>query len=133
MQNSEYISNFLKFIRESKTNYQIASEQEIHANNETQDILHRMELKSDSYHDIYHDMVKMAKRLKQVRQKRREAKNIKEVTEPILKWANEYEKVIRTLEIILGDVRKMEERIKNKCYIEKTDVLKEVFEEEFKP
>lgn len=129
MQNSEYISNFLKFIRESKTNYQIASEQENHTNNETQDILHRMELKSDSYHD----MAKMAKRLKQVRQKRREAKNIKEVTEPILKWANEYEKVIRTLEIILGDVRKIEERIKNRCYIEKTDVLKEVFEEEFKP
>lgn len=126
MQNSEYISNFLKFLRESKMNYQIASEHENKANSETQDILHRMELKSDSYHN----MAKMAKRLKQVRQERREAKDIKEVTEPILKWIREYEKIIRTLELILGDVRKAEERVKNRHYIEKTDVLKEIFKEE---
>ncbi len=126
MQDSEYISNFLKFLRESKMNYQIASEQENQANSETQDILHRMELKSDSYHD----MAKMAKRLKQVRQERRKAKDIKEVTEPILKWTQEYEKVIKTLEWILGDVRKAEERVKNRHYIEKTDILKKIFKEE---
>ncbi len=126
MQNSEYISAFLKFLRESKTDYQIASDQELYANSETQDILHRMELGNDSYHD----MAKMAKRLKQVRQERREAKDIKEVTKPILEWIQEYEKVIRTLELILGDVRKAEERVKNRHYIEKTGVLKEIFEEE---
>lgn len=73
MKNSEHISNFLEFLRNIQTDYNIAQETEKEADRETQDILHRLELGDDGYHD----MAQMSKIIKSVRLKRRKAKDAK--------------------------------------------------------
>ncbi len=119
MKNSEYISNFLKFLKDIQTNYNIATDTEEEANKETQDILHRLELGNDSYHS----MAQMSKAIKRVRLKRRKAKDAKTEAEPVMRWIKENQKTIRTLELVLGDIRKIEKSNENRHYTNKTDVL----------
>lgn len=52
MKKSEYISCFLDFMRESTMEYEVARSRQSDADNETQDLLHRLELHDDTYHDI---------------------------------------------------------------------------------
>lgn len=52
MKKSEYISCFLDFMRESTMEYEVARSRQSDADNETQDLLHRLELHDDTYHDM---------------------------------------------------------------------------------
>lgn len=79
MKKSEYISGFLDFMRESMMEYEIARTRQVDADNETQDLLHRLELHDDSYHD----MARISKELKRVRQERRNAKDTISEIEPV--------------------------------------------------
>lgn len=45
MKRSEYISAFLDFVREAQTEYDVARMKQSEADSETQDILHRLELR----------------------------------------------------------------------------------------
>ncbi|MFG6393832.1 MAG: hypothetical protein K1W24_06565 [Lachnospiraceae bacterium] len=120
MKNSEYISNFLKFLKDIQTEYNIATDIEEEANKETQDILHRLELGNDTYHD----MARMSKMIKGIRLKRRKAKDTKTEAEPVIRWIKENQKIIHIFELLLGDVRKAEKANENRYYINKTDILR---------
>lgn len=119
MKNSEHISNFLKFLKNIQTDYNIAQEIEKEADRETQDILHRLELGNDSYHT----MAQMSKTIKSVRLKRRTAKDAKTEAEPVMRWLKESPQTVRALEQLLGDVRKAEKYNSNRHYTNKTDIL----------
>ncbi len=123
--NSNSIADFLKFLRDTQMEYNIVTQTEYEADRETQDLLHRLELENDSYHD----MAKLAKAMKTVRCKRREAKDAKIVIEPIIQWLTENDKFIKSLERLLGEVRKAEKSTTNRHYIDKTDILKEVLKQ----
>lgn len=119
MKNSEHISNFLEFLRNIQTDYNIAQETEKEADRETQDILHRLELGSDSYHD----MARMSKTIKSVHLKRRKAKDAKTEAEPVMRWLKESPQTVRVLEQLLGEVRKAEKYNSNRHYTNKTGIL----------
>ena len=67
MKTSKQIEGFLDFLREAKTDYNIAVSSEKEANDATQDLLHSLEL----YENTYHEYARTAKKLAQVRQERR--------------------------------------------------------------
>lgn len=123
MKNSEYIENFLDFLRTLRSDLSIAQMNEDEANKETQDILHRLELIEDSEEDT----TKMVASLKTVRQKRRNAKDVIATARPVLKWAdNDYSyKALQNLEKCLGEVRKAESELENRHYLAKTDIVSE--------
>ena len=126
MTNSEHLEEFLNFLRGIQEKYQVAVAKEMDADKETQDILHRLELNEDTDKD----MMKIVKIIKDVRHERREAKDIKIHAEPIILWLKENEKVIKSLERLLGDVRKAEKRTENRYYIPKTDILANILKGE---
>lgn len=121
--NSMYISEFLSFLRKVQTEYNIAAEREKDADEETQDILHRLELEEDSLQD----MEKMTEALKEVRRRRREAKDSKMMSEPVMDWLLKNKEMVNSLEQVLGEVRKIEKRIRNRTYTEKTGIVEEIF------
>lgn len=82
MKRSEYISAFLDFVREAQIEYDVARMKQSEADSETQDILHRLELHDDSYHD----MARLSKTLKEARQDRRAAKDAISELDPICGW-----------------------------------------------
>lgn len=120
MKKSEYISGFLDFMRESMMEYEIARTRQADADNETQDLLHRLELHDDSYHD----MARISKELKRARQERRKAKDTISELEPVRKWSEENAKALKSLEQLLGAVRKAEKATQNRLYTDRTDVVK---------
>lgn len=119
MKKSEYISGFLDFMRESMMEYEIARTRQADADNENQDLLHRLELHDDSYHD----MARISKELKRVRQERRNAKDTISELEPVRKWSEENAKALKSLEQLLGAVRKAEKATQNRFYTERTDAV----------
>lgn len=119
MKRSEYISGFLDFLRESQMEYEIARTKQSEADSETQDILHRLELHDDSYHD----MARLSKTLKEVRKDRRAAKDAISELDPICGWAKENARVLKSLEQLLGNVRKAEKGTQNRNYTNRTDAV----------
>ena len=119
MKDSEHIEDFLDFIREAVRRYNMAVSDETLADAQTQDILHQLELEENSYHEI----ARLGKLLKDVRARRRIAKDDKERLSLIAEW-EEYNKAeIKSIERLLGGVRKMEQKQKNRIYAPRTDVL----------
>lgn len=121
MTESEHINSFLIYIRECKTRLHIVLADELEANDQTQDILHRLELQSDSYHTT----AQLGKTLRQVRQNRRIAKDIRERLAVIDEWAARNAEAIKSLERLLGDLRKIERNQNNRLYVPRTDILEE--------
>lgn len=119
MKRSEYISAFLDFVREAQTEYDVARMKQSEADGETQDILHRLELHDDSYHD----MARLSKTLKEARQDRRAAKDAISELDPICGWARENARVLKSLEQLLGNVRKAEKATQNRYYSDRTDAV----------
>ena len=119
MKHSETIAGFLGFLREAAGQHHIAADEERLANDETQDILHRLEL----YDDTYNETAKLAKLLREVRRKRREAKDINEITGLIGDWAKENAAAVKALERLLGAVRKAEKRHEDRLYGNRTEIL----------
>lgn len=68
---SQGLDSLLSYLREAEQRYHMAETAEQEANDETQDILHIIELQD---HD-YHEFARLSKELKTVRQKRRDAKD----------------------------------------------------------
>ena len=122
MKTSKQIEGFLDFLREAKTDYNIAVSSEKEANDATQDLLHSLEL----YENTYHEYARTAKKLAQVR---REAKDRREQIQPVVDWLEENGKVVFGLEKLLGDVRKAEKAMEGRFYTQRTDVLAEIGKE----
>lgn len=66
--------------------------------------------------------------LAETRKRRRKAKNTKEITRPICDWVHENQKIINTLEQLLGAVRKAEKRTQNRTYKNKTKIMNGLLE-----
>ena len=123
MRESENIAAFLDFLRDAQSRYNIARDELNQANNETQDILHQLELFENSYHKI----AALGKKLRAVRRRRRAAKDTVEIYEPIIVWANRQDnrELLKRLERLLGEVRKIEKSKENRMYIPKTKILED--------
>lgn len=117
---SEQIEDFLNFLRDCDMKYHMAEADEQEANNETQDILHNLELEE---HD-YRDFARLSKELKAIRKKRRKAKDMMEITAPILEWVEGHRAETKSLERLLGDVRKAERKMENRTYIPRAKLNK---------
>lgn len=120
--NSKGIEDFLKFLREAEEKFNMAQDEETELNNQTQDILHFLELEKHPYHEY----AKLAKKLKTVREERRKVKDYIQETGPIMTWLENNRQTIKNLEQLLGTVRKAEKSTVNRIYIPKSsiDVLK---------
>ncbi|MCD7778088.1 MAG: hypothetical protein LUH47_06260 [Clostridiales bacterium] len=125
MKYSEYIDNFLTFLRETKTDYNIAVSEEENANNEILDIEHSLELDPHTYHEY----AKLSKAIKAVKSKRRKSKDIRLTLQPVLDWTETNQPVIKSLERLLGAVRKEEEKQENRYYNPRTEIITEVLGE----
>ena len=110
---SNQIEVFLAFLRDCEQRYHIAETEEQEANNETQDILHSLELEP---HD-YHEYARLSKELRDVRQRRRKAKDTMVVLAPVVSYLNGNRLYIKGLERLLGDVRKAEKKLENRVYV----------------
>lgn len=113
------LENFLQFLKNAREVYNISKLKENDTDNETQDILHKLELDDNSYHET----AGLAKLLRTVRQERRKAKDNVLITAPIIEWVEENERVIKSLERLLGAVRKAEKSTEGRYYNPKTDIL----------
>ena len=123
MEYSEHLSAFLDFLRDCKTEYNISETQEKDANEETQDLLHCLELHENNYHE----MAKISKAIRKVRQERREAKDRERKLQPIVEWTNSNQKTIHELERLLGAVRAQEANASGRLYTPRTDILLRIF------
>lgn len=124
MKYSESISEFLKFMRTVHQEYNIATSQEADAEQATQDLLHRLELGEDGATE----MVKIAVALRKIRRERRMAKDISICLKPLIDWLPANGTTLRSLERLLGEVRKAEKSTENREYRNKTSIIKEILE-----
>lgn len=115
---SKGLESFLNYLRETEQLSRFAFADEQQANDETQDILHSLELEEHNYHSTAH----LAERLKEVRKKRRAAKDMIAQTAPIIEWIEHNKSVIKTLEQVLGRVRKEEKNADGRIYTPKTNI-----------
>ena len=118
MNAGERIADFLAFLNESEARYLEAQDEEQHTNAQTQDILHAAEFQW--YGD---DGGGLMRKLSAVRQTRRQAKKDKEVTAIVVDWITENSKAVRSLERLQGDVQKAIQRVENRAYYPRTDIL----------
>ncbi len=110
---STELENFLSSLRQAERDCRMAQTEEQAQNDATQDILHALELQKQSYHQL----AGLARELAQVRQKRRVAKDTVSRTEPVVAWLEANRPVVKSLERLLGDLRKAEKRLENRVYI----------------
>lgn len=109
---SQGIETFLNFLRETERQYHIAEANEQEANDETQDLLHSIEL--EQHDDI--EFAQLSRDLQRVRQQRRKAKDTMSETIAVLDWMDSNRQVIKGLEQLLGRVRKVEKNTENRIY-----------------
>ena len=125
MRYSDNIEIFLEFLRQAKREYQISITEEREKDAASQGLDHRLELGDNSYHD----MAIFAKVRLQVRRERRQAKDRQQELKPITDWMYQNPRVIKSLEELLGTVRRAEKALEGRMYTPKTNILKEVFKE----
>ena len=118
---SDYISNFLNFIKGVDMDYVDALDGLNVQDKLTQDYLHSLELDNLKCAE----RSKIATKLAQNRKERRYYKDKIEIYQPIIDFLDDdkNKKVSRKLEQVLGQVRKQEKIHKNRFYIPR--VLKE--------
>lgn len=122
------IENFLKFCRSCAEANRRAAVAEIDMDNQTQDILHNIEI-NDNFPDDY---ILQGIALKNIRKDRREAKDIQKITHPVVQWVQQNQKTINELEKLLGAVRKAEKSTQGRMYSNRTKILDGLFEDERK-
>lgn len=120
MKASKDLERFLDFLKsaESQLDQAMAGQQEAEA--ETQDILHSLELEKHSYHE----MAALSRKLAEIRQTRRQHKDTAAQLTPVVEWTRENDGAVRSLQRLLGDVRKTERNTQNRFYTPRTDILK---------
>ena len=115
---SDFLSTFLQFMREAKSDYAYYNDLVKKCQDQTQDILHTLELQNLNAVQ----MMKLTKELISIRRERRTYKNFVEVYEPIINFMdnNSTGKCIKDLERLLGQVRKVEKYHSDRQYRLKT-------------
>lgn len=119
MKSSERLAAFLDFLREAEQDYHIAAATENEGENATQDILHYFELEKYQYHQF----ARLAKTAGEVRRQRRQAKDKMQELKPLVDWVAENAKTVKSLERLLGELRKIEKNLAGRSYHPKTEVI----------
>lgn len=109
---SPQLDAFLTFLRDCEQRYRMAEADEQEANAVTNDIHHSLELEEHTDAEV----LALGLELSEVRRKRRTAKDVMAETAPVLAWAEENRTVIKSLERLLGEVRKAERSAENRIY-----------------
>lgn len=117
---SQGLEDFLSYLRETEQNYHMAEADEHQTNNETQDILHAIELGTSNWRPA-----QLLRKLQRVREKRRIAKDTLAAAGPIVEWYQNNQTVVKALERLLGDVRKQEKKTRNRVYVPRTGVMED--------
>lgn len=116
---SDELKSFLDGVREAETNLNIAIADETEANQQTQDILHAIEI--GEYNPRRSSA--LVKTLGSVRKRRRAAKDAIERLTPVVEWSKDNQSAIKSLERLLGDLRKTERHQEGRIYTHRTDIL----------
>ena len=116
---AEQFQQLLKFISQCQANFSIAETIQEDTEAETQDILHKLELEEITYHEY----ARLSKALKKVCIERRKAKDTIEQLGPLVTWVVQNNKVIKELERVLGEMRKVEKNMQYRHYNPKTDIV----------
>lgn len=117
---SEGLAQFLDWVRETEELYRIGTANEEEANQETQDILHSLELEEHSYHEN----ARLGKKLGEIRKKRRAGKDLVDQTSSICGWTETHRQTLKELEQLLGIVRKAERKCEGRIYTPRTEATK---------
>lgn len=118
---SETMQAFLLLVQRAKEGYPAEEENVVFCDNQTQDILHELELVPHSASQI----MKLAKQLSATRQERRLSKNNLELLHPIVEWANKHKNAINDLKDALAEVAIKEETLLNREYRYRTTVVQD--------
>lgn len=124
MEVSKRIEDFLNFLRQAQLDYNVALAEEKEADEETQDVLHRIELGENKGY------ARLCKLLRNIRKRRRAAKDKVQVLASVVEWAEANPRTIKELERLLGSVRKAEKGLENRHYTPKTGILEEAKKKE---
>lgn len=116
---SEGIKGFLDYLRDVETTYAAFTTAEVEANSETQDLLHFLELTDQDEAT----KIALCNRLKEVRNERRRAKDYVTQAGPIVSWIEANRQTMKSLEQLLGAVRKEERRGENRIFAPRTTIL----------
>lgn len=123
---TETLKGFIDFLRNVKTEHEIAVENENEFNEQTQDLLHTLELNDEL---TYHQKAKLAKKISEVRKERRINKDFEELTGDLAKWVSENSKVLNDLGKILGAMRKLQGKHSMRVYIDRSKIVSETLDE----
>lgn len=116
------LAAFLDYLRDAEEQLRMAEADQAEAEAATQDLLHALEL--GEHHAK--ERGRLAQKLREVRRKRRSAKNTVERTRPVAEWAEQNRGVVKSLERLLGEVRKVERKEESRVYAPRTTVLEEL-------
>ena len=119
MTDSEHLAAFLAWLRDVRQDYDMALAELDEAENATQDVLHRLELGEDGYHN----RAKLALALRKARQRRRRGKDKLTILQPVIGWLEAEQKTIKALERLLGEMRRLEKSLTGRSYHPKTDIV----------
>lgn len=112
MKESEMLSDVLKYLRESQTLYNIALKGAEDKQLLQEDLLHKLEFKDKTATERNKTM----KATKKCRDERRRHKDRVEVLRELNEFINSNQLVIKRLEKILGDMRRIEENQSKRVY-----------------
>lgn len=124
---SDKIAEVINFFNQIREKNKELKQYQIVSNDQTQDILHTIELCSLTVAE----QRKLMTSLSEIRRSRRVGKNEDEIVSAIMDWIKNHEKEIKSLEQLLTTVKRIEERVNgNKFYRNRTDIIKDVLGEE---
>lgn len=121
MTGSEGLSGFLDYLQKCQEQYNIVRGELEQADNETQDLLHSLELEDNTYYE----KARIAKVLGEVRRNRRSAKDSEMILQPLIDWMSiqKNAEAINALKRLLGDMRKLEKKTDSRWYKYRTDIV----------
>ena len=117
MVTSKTIADLIRTIKDVDDEWSQSCTEQRECEDKQNDILHDLELVEHTHNE----RGRIAKDLAEIRRKRRTAKDHYELLQPLVSWAAQYQNAIHALERVLGDMRKIEEKQKNRIYRKRTD------------
>lgn len=122
---SKEIEDVLKLFRQADEEAASAGEEQRFCEDKQNDILHDFELVEHTHNE----RGRMGKELTEIRRQRRAAKNTCELLYPLCEWIGNYNNAIKALQRVLGEMRQIEGKQKNRQYYRKADGKGEVIGE----
>ncbi len=116
--NQEVIAELLLFMREVQKGYKEVVSIENETEKQLQDIAHRLEIYTDSYHET----AKLVKLFREVRRTRRKAKEAQEYAEPVIRWIESNKAAMNSLEKLLGTLRHIQEVQGKRAYFPRSHI-----------